>query len=170
MGIRNSLTAKRLRQLLDYDPAIGQFTWLVNTKPQSGGRGSKGNRAGTRTNKRPMICIDGRQYRASRLAFLWMTGRWPQAHIDHINLDSADNRWINLREATHSQNGANCKPRGELGFKGVQFDQRGRRKYIAKITVNSRTIRLGCFDSPEEAHAAYCAAAEKYFGEFARPS
>ena len=52
------------------------------------------------------------------------------------------------------------------GFKGVGFDKR-RKNWHARIKVNKRSIHLGTFETPEEAFAAYMAAAIKHFGEFA---
>src|SRR6516162_1885974 len=100
---------------------------------------------------------------SARLAVLWMTGRWPRKLVDHRNCIKSDDHWDNLRDATHSQNGANSHAR--KGCKGVI---RTRGKYEARIKVNYRNIYLGRFDSAERAHAVYAAAAEKHFGEFAR--
>lgn len=44
------------------------------------------------------------QYRSGRLAFLYMTGHWPEWDVDHKNRKRGDDRWKNLREATRSQN------------------------------------------------------------------
>lgn len=88
--------------------------------------------------------------------------------IDHINGNKLDNRRCNLREATHQQNNFN-KPRlkrNTPGFKGVSY-RKDIDKYRAYISVNYKQISLGCFDTPEEAHQAYCNAAKKYHGEFA---
>lgn len=105
---------------------------------------------------------------ASNLAWLWMTNKWPSRLIDHINNDPSDDRWANLRQADYSQNGANSKARqGKTTPKGVTFDKRAG-LYAARIKVNYRTINLGLFNAPEEAHAAYVAAARRYFGKFAR--
>jgi hypothetical protein len=75
----------------------------------------------------------------------------------------------NLRPATKSQNAAN---RGKTcnntsGFKGVWWRRRYR-KWQATIGVNGKRFYLGMFDTPEAAHAAYAAAAQRLHGEFAR--
>lgn len=160
------LTEARLRELFDYNPATGEFIRRVSRR----GRNCRaGDQAGT-IHRRGFrqIHIDRKFYPAARLAVLWMIGRWPQRLVDHINLNPSDDRWSNLREANHSQNGANSRDRpSKIPFKGVTWD-RNRGKYAARIRVNYRTINLGRFDNAETAHAAYVAAAEKHFGEFAR--
>lgn len=90
------LTAERLREVLEYDPAIGVFRWLI--KPC--GQISIGDIAGCRHGEGYVqIRVIGRIYLAHRLAWLYMTGEWPISLIDHRNLDRSDNRWSNLREA-----------------------------------------------------------------------
>jgi len=98
-----------------------------------------------------------------------MTGEWPKGEIDHIDLDRANNKWENLREATHSENSANRRVRSDniLGLKGVAFDKT-RGEYRAYIGVNGKRIHLGYSDCPAAAHMAYVVAANKAFGEFAR--
>lgn len=88
---------------------------------------------------------------------------------DHVNGNTLDNRDINLRRATRSENQRNTKKSSynSSGFKGVSFSKR-KRKYHAYIKINRQNIHLGYFDAPEEAHAAYRAAAHVYHGEFAR--
>ena len=160
-----TLTAERVRELLDYDPATGVFRWRVSLM----GRGAKaGAIAGTSNGQgRRQIKIEQRIYIASRLAFLWMTGRWPYRFVDHINGDTANDRWANLRQATDAQNAANSRAKGTLGFKGVTWDK-SRQRFVARIKVNYRTINLGRFETAEAAHAVYVKAAQRHFGEFAR--
>lgn len=89
--------------------------------------------------------------------------------IDHKDGNPMNCKRDNLREATRSQNQANRKLQcnNTTGFKGVtKF--KGRNKWFSKITVDGKHIHLGSFDTPEDAHAAYCKAATKHFGEFAR--
>ena len=88
---------------------------------------------------------------------------------DHIApSQTLDNRRQNLRIATHSQNQHNqgLRRRNTSGFKGV-FLHVPAGKWCAQIGVNGKGIHLGLFDSREEAHAAYCAAAVQFHGEFA---
>lgn len=89
--------------------------------------------------------------------------------VDHKNLDPLDNRRSNLRLATSSQNKTNQSKHqsNTSGFKGICWIS-SRGKWIAKIRVSKRVIYLGEFDTPEKAHEAYCEAAIKYHGEFAR--
>jgi hypothetical protein len=89
--------------------------------------------------------------------------------IDHINGDGLDNRWSNLRLATRAENIRNSRTKATntSGFKGVSWHKRDR-KWQAHIKINGRSKNLGLFEAPEDAHAAYVAAAQKYHGEFAR--
>lgn len=156
-AIRN----ERLRELLHYDLATGVFTWRTRT-----GRSAAGKAAGfAGTAGYWDISVDRRTYRAHRLAWLYVTGDWPAADVDHKNRDRGDNRWANLRAATRSQNNANMAVRSTHGFKGAT-PVNGR--WMAQTKYNGRQIYLGLFDTPEEAHAAYMAAAERLWGNFAR--
>ncbi len=110
----------------------------------------------------------GKHYAAHRIAWLLMTGEWPKADIDHRNKNRADNRWVNLREATRSQNLANQGPRpnNTSGLKGVSWDAKNN-KWVAQISKDGKARKIGRFQSKDEASAAYCAKAKELFGEFA---
>lgn len=158
------LTAERLREVLHYNPLTGVFTWLVQRK-----RARRGAVAGTPNGQGyRKIRIDGRPYRAARLAWFYVHGRWPVNKIDHINTIRDDDRLCNLREATDNQSAQNQKRHRDSthDLKGVYWSSR-ELKWWAKISVDGRCIRLGRFATAEEAHAAYCAAARQYHGEFA---
>ena len=160
------LTAERLRELLHYDSDTGVFTWRVDRR---GGR-KAGDVTGARHGRGYVVIgIDNKLYLAHRLAWLWMTGAWPEDKIDHMDLDRANNRFANLRPATESQNKANAPLRRDntSGFKGVSWHSAVNR-WAAQIHHNKRHYHLGLFDRPEEAHDAYVAAAERLFGEYAR--
>jgi hypothetical protein len=102
-----------------------------------------------------------------------MTGRWPEPFVDHRDLNKHNNAWVNLREATKSQNQANVGiiASNKSGLKGVSRYRAGERygkPWQACIGVNGKSKHLGHFATKEEAHAAYCEAASEIFGEFAR--
>lgn len=88
--------------------------------------------------------------------------------VDHRNGDALDCRGSNLRQATRSQNVQNARRRSDnkSGLKGVSLE-RGGNRWRADIKVAGRTQYLGSFQNAEAAHAAYLAAAQAYFGEFA---
>jgi hypothetical protein len=157
---------ERLREVLHYNPETGKFRWLVsvNSRAQAGAVAGTINAEGYR-----QIQIDGRLYGAHRLAWLYMAGEWPADKVDHRNVIKDDNRWENLREASHAQNCQNKrKPRdNKSGVKGVYWHARTS-KWCAYIRANGRAFYLGLFTDINEAAAAYAAASEKYHGDFGR--
>ena len=157
----------RLKELLHYDPETGIFTSRVNRGCWTPGKRVGGKRKdGYRT-----IRIDYKDYKEHRLAWLYAYGRWPENDLDHVLGDEADNRIERLREALRVQNNANSKrsKNNRSGFKGVTLAPRCNDRWRARIAKGGQQISLGTFGSPEEAHIAYCEAALRLFGEFARP-
>lgn len=157
------LTQARLKELLSYDPETGLFTWN-----QSRGRVSAGTRAGTVSTKGyNIITIDLKKLRCARLAFLYMTGSFPQNDADHRNTIRTDDRWLNLRDATSSQNGANKNPskRNKTGVKGVDLSHG---KFRASINFRGKFKHLGLFEKLEDTAEAFRKASNDNHGEFAR--
>jgi hypothetical protein len=114
------------------------------------------------------IRLYGKSYPRHRIVFLYHHGYLPK-YVDHMNLDKQDDRIENLREATASQNGANAGIRcnNTSGYKGVSWSK-PKDKWRAYIRHNFKRIHLGFFDKAEDAHEAYCKAANRIFGEFAK--
>jgi len=170
---RNDLTAARLRELVNYDPATGLFVWLArshddfsaphymrvwNTK-------NAGKIAGHIQAGRRIIRVFSTNYYASQLAFLFMTGEIPPI-IDHIDREPSNDAFRNLRAVSSRQNRTNARGRvGRHGFKGVYPVKAGTWK--ALVTVNGESRYLGCFSSDVEAALAYDAAAIEIHGAFA---
>lgn len=158
------MTQGELKRQLHYDPETGLFTWLV-----SPARGVKvGDFAGRLTSKGYVqISISRKLYLAHRLAFLYMGGTLPLEYVDHINSLKSDNRWLNLRNATRSEN---MKNRGKYssnksGFKGVSFCK-SRGKYVATCCMAGKNIHLGRYATAELASEAYQAFASQHHGEY----
>jgi hypothetical protein len=180
MAEREALTADYVRSILHYDPETGIFTWRERprehfTRANSFNSWKKrfvGKPAGNKSAHGYIrINICGVLYFAHRLAWLYMTGEWPEDQIDHANLEKADNRFSNLRSASRSQNTANrpTQPNNTSGYKGVVWDGR-RNKWFVKIKINGRQKIIGYFsrDRIHDAAVAYERAARECFGEFAR--
>jgi hypothetical protein len=159
-------TAEELRSLLDYDPETGALTWKASCRNQVHASSLAGypNRFGYRD-----LSIRGRKYKAHRIAWCITTGAWPDKEIDHVNGDRDDNRLVNLRLATRSQNSANVGlgSRNKSGIKGVSFREGRFRPWSAHIQKDGVLIHLGSFATREEAGAAYAQRAKELFGEFA---
>lgn len=166
MAWTDEMVSERLRECLSYEPETGVFTRRASKYRSSrvGGVAGADNGWGY-----VQINVGGRLHRAHRLAWLYVYGVWPCGHLDHINGDRADNRIANLRKATRSQNNANTPVRvnNKCGLKGVVYAKHAKR-WRARLTVDRRQIHLGYFERAEDAQAAYAAAAQKHFGEFAR--
>ena len=159
------LTLDSLKRQVNYNPYSGKFTWRSARSgvPHGSEAGCPNSLGYVR------ITILRRSYYAHRLAWFYMTGDWPKHSIDHINSDPSDNRWSNLRAATHSQNLMNIALRSDntSGTKGVSWHKQ-MKKWRAFITVDGRMKHLGLFDCIEEAAKARQLAAEKMHGPFAR--
>ena len=156
-----NLTQSEIIQVLNYNPDSGIFTWRHNSAI-----------AGYLRPRGYIEILIGRTlYSAHRVAWLYMTGIWPDKSIDvdHIDMIRSNNSWKNLRLATRSQNKCNMKKHKDntSGYKGVYFEKSSG-KWKSQIMVNYKNKNLGRFATKEEAYAAYCAAAPVYHQEFAR--
>jgi hypothetical protein len=157
------LTQTQLKEILDYNPDTGILTWL-----KTDGRCIKDKIAGHKNYAGYiLIGINGYIYFAHRLAFLYMTGMWPEKFVDHINQIKDDNSWINLRNASKSNNMCNQRKykNNKSNFKGVSYCKETN-KWRATIRINNKQIDLGRYTTPEEASVAYEQKAKELHKEF----
>jgi hypothetical protein len=156
-----SLTHIRLRQVLRYNRRTGVFTWIESAPGRKLGR-----RAGSSAGKNwyRQIVIDRETYLEHRLAWFYVTGRWPIHQVDHKNRIKHDNRWRNLRSATQKQNAENVNVRRHSGsgVKGVHWDS-SRQKWQAYIGHRHQRLHLGRFASLKAAVAARKRAEQRLF-------
>lgn len=149
----------KVREVYNYDPDTGVFTFRVQRGPKRAGEVA----GGVSLDGYIYMKLNGNQHLAHRLAFLYMTGKWPEKFVDHKDTNRSNNAWDNLREATKTVNARN---RSKLssntsGHVGVSWDKL-KCKWVAHIGVDSKCIRLGRFDTIEEAVNARAAAETKY--------
>jgi hypothetical protein len=153
-------TVERLKELLDYDPETGVFTWRVSR----GGAVDAGDTAGTKDSRGYLqIGVDRTLYLAHRLAWLYTYGEWPKNALDHINRIRTDNRIANLRPATHALNNQNTSVarNNKSGVTGVWRNTR-LNKWQAYIRINGQQIHLGLFDQFDAAVQVRRAAERQY--------
>lgn len=158
------ITQEYLKSILNYDPNTGIFIWKISPAKSV----KIGDIAGSPNNQNYIhISIKSKLYKAHRLAWLYMTGNWPNFEIDHKDLNRSNNRFDNLRECDHTKNlqNTNVYSNNLLGLKGVR---KKKDKFEARIRVNKKLIYLGTYKNVEDAVNAYKNASIKYFNEFAR--
>lgn len=147
------ITQTRLKELLQYDPNTGVFTWIKS------GRGRRANVAGS-IGKRGYIeiGIDSNKYLAHRLAWLFVYGHMPLNILDHIDHNTSNNSIDNLRDVSKAENAQNqvkaTRSNKSSCLIGVNF-HKCRGVYRAAITTNGVKKQIGVFTSAEEAHKAY---------------
>jgi hypothetical protein len=175
--MRESVSAElsRLRSVLKYNRKTGEFIWRVKRNSHAGCV-YPGDVAGTTVVDRDgdshvNIGVNGKVYRAHRLAYLFVKGVWPKGDIDHKDGVRTHNWWTNLRPATRSQNMANNHKLREAnvsGKTGVSWVAQCN-KWMSRITVEGRLVCLGLFarDKLTDAIDARRAAELKYCGEYA---
>lgn len=159
------VTQKRLKQLLRYSPEAGVFEWR---SPRH--KVAEGALAGcVNENGYLYICLDGEVYRAHHLAWLYVTGLWPETEIDHADGDKLNNLFSNLRLATRAENCWNAKLKvgNTSGVKGVSLDKRTG-QWDARIRCNGKQYFLGSHRLIEDAAAAVAKKRKELHGEYAR--
>lgn len=144
------LSQDLLKKLFIYNPDTGHFT----RKGSVMGLASKEDMLAGHTHQKRgyhIILIDGKSYQAHKLAWLYMTGEFPEEglEIDHKNNNRSDNTWSNLRLATKNQNNHNASLRYDspIGIKGITIRAGS---YIARIRNNTKLYEKS-FNSLEEA-------------------
>jgi len=147
---KDDLTYERVAEALRYEPDTGRFFWK-----ESRGCAKKGDEAGCWSVPQGItylvIAIDGKMYKAHRLAYLLMTGHWPKDQIDHRDGNGANNRWENIRAVTSTENVRNTKRRNNnSGFRGISWD-RGTGKWRVRITNKGQRYVRGYFTELEDA-------------------
>lgn len=143
------LTQAQLLKSHYYNPTTGLFykRWSYGLKE-----------TGCNNRGRLTCRINYQDYLVHRLAWLYMTGAWPDEEIDHIDGNPANNAWNNLRVGNRSCNAENQKKAHVDSFTGLLGVCARGNKFTAKITVRGKKRSLGTFNTPEEAHQAYLVA------------
>jgi hypothetical protein len=160
------ITQEELKEFLNYDPNTGIFKWK-----KIGHTSNKkiGDIAGGLCLGYVVIKLKDKQYKAHRLAWLYIYGKWPKDQIDHINGNKSDNKINNLREVNQSQNNFNRKlqKNNTTGVKGVTFNK-AVKKWQVSFKINKNPMYFGVFENFEFACLIADEVREKYHKQFLR--
>ena len=162
--LKDMITFEEAKELFTYDRGTGIIKWRkITTRGRQRDNLVAGytNFSGDGYTK---ICFKGKLYRAHRIAMLLAYGFYGEGlEVDHINHIRDDNRLVNLRFVTGSDNHRNQSKSSNntTGVTGVTYCK-DRRKYMAQIKVGDANINLGRFVTLEEAAEARKAAEIKY--------
>lgn len=172
----NEVTQEYLKEALTYDPITGIFHWRLD-RPENhftdwrGRNGFIGNIrddlvAGSPTGvtkRNPqsylVIGLNGTNYKAHRLAWLYIYGEWPSEDIDHIDLNTQNNSISNLQLSVDKLNHRNRSKykNNSSGVVGVSFHKRtGKWQAEGQEIVDGKRVRhyLGLFNNLEDAAIA----------------
>ena len=148
---KEALTQALLKEFLHYCPVSGDFTYVKKT----GKKTVVGNKAGSVSKRDGHIEIRffGSLYRASRLAWFYMTEEWP-LFVDHEDHDELNNRWSNLRNVSQRVNNMNMpkKCTNTSGTTGVWWNAQ-KNRWIAEIMLDGKKTHLGSFTNKDDAIA-----------------
>lgn len=132
------------------------FIWHKN--PAAYARWFNENKAGKSAYMSPYpngylrVACCGQAYLGHRVAWILATGKEPTGVIDHINGVRSDNRLINLRDVSLSENSANhgkyCT--SPAGITGVSYNARADR-WIVRFIRDGKTTPARWFRTKEEA-------------------
>lgn len=156
------MTSQDFHNRFDYKDGILYYKKTVGSM-------KKGSVVGTKDKDEYIkTLINRKTWRVHRIIFCMHHNYLPQ-YIDHIDGNPANNKIENLRPATVSENNLNRgkHKRNTSGYKGVTWVASAN-KYSARIAVNAKRLFLGYFDSPKEAHLAYCSAASELSPTFVK--
>lgn len=157
------MSREYLEKLFTYED--GFLIW----KPRDSARwnsANAGNRAGyMEKSGYTRGTLAGKRHLVHRIIWTLVNGSPPEGNLDHIDGDRSNNKIENLRACSAKQNQGNRRhsKNNTSGYRGVSFNYG---KFVARLRKGKTLLHLGCFDTAEDAAAAYRQAAIEYFGEF----
>lgn len=166
------LTQKILKELIEYDPETGIFTWKERGKKWFddnhrckiwNSKFSKRDAGSLKNHGYIIICVFNKRYLAQHLAWLYVHGEWPKDQMDHKNHIRNDNRIDNLRLANYKINSCNRSfyKNNTSGFNGIYWNK-SLNKWMVFIIKNKKRIYLGLYKSKNQAIQTRKAANIKY--------
>ena len=148
MTKRTFVTHAELTRRFSYDEMTGEFRLRVGVL-RHGRIGEDPVRHDDFGNG--FINIDSQKYAATRVAWFYVTGRWPTRHVRCIDRDRSNIAFSNLKEGTRIYTREQAPRKQEHG---VSWDEK-KKKWQAVYRTAARYEHLGYFDDIEEARAIW---------------
>lgn len=150
---RSEITQELLKTLFEYDSLNGNLVWKTDRGQAKQGQVAGYVKTNAHTHHR-YIRIGSVDYGAHRLVWLFHHGQWPEQYIDHIDRNPQNNRIENLRDVTHKENMQNhsFSKANKTGFRGVYLEGK---RYYAALGVDGFLVKLGRFETADDASIAY---------------
>ena len=153
-------TQDELKEVLDYNYETGVFQWVKKRRGVVTGK-NLGTDNGFGYLR---ITVLGRSYYAHRLAWFYTSGEWADT-VDHINGNRSDNRIVNLRNCSVSENNQNRTKTQKNSVSqtlGVGWHKKAK-KWQAHVCIYKERKYLGLFENVNDAHKAYLNAKEEIY-------
>ncbi len=148
-----TITREEILWFFEYDRPNGKLYWKnhwykgVRTR-LLGLEAGRTNDIGYR-----IILLDGVYHLTHRLIYFLETNLLPE-NVDHINGDTLDNRFCNLRAASRRKNLSNSYRHRTGKLVGTSFRKKEQCWY-SRIRIDKKLIHIGAFETEIEAHQAY---------------
>ena len=150
---------EELKEYLSYDKDTGELTWVKSPSR----RMPAGRLAGCFDSQGyKLVRFKGQNYRYSRVCYFIHYGVQPDGVVDHINRNRQDNRMVNLRLVTESQNRTNAEGFGKSHYRGVNY-----RTDRCTWTAHCARVYLGSSRDAKDAALMYNYKAEEVYGDYA---
>lgn len=134
---------------VEYCPSKGIFLWKIPTS----NRVQKGEIAGCYSSRYATVNFKNIKLYIHKLVYYKETGIYPLGEVDHIDHDTKNNKFNNLRVVSSKENSRNKPKRRDniSGITGVSYDKTTK-KWVVRIKNNEgKYVNRGRFNTISEA-------------------
>ena len=166
---RDGVTQEYVRERFGYDSYLGDLYWRISPchAVRIGDWAYSTYPDKKSGNHRKTVRVNGGRVPQSHVIWMYFYGKWPEDELDHKDRNPLNDRILNLRDSTTSQNCMNqvAKCNNKCGFKGV-IKHSQQNAFWVRISAGGRRYNLGLYPTAELAAGAYRIAAAAIHGEF----